>query len=205
MAVVSGKFYSRDEVLEVVAREAESRGGLSHHGGDSAAKNAIGPEEILASTSFKASIILEKEAKLWLTAISRRLSAKRSIRNPFYGEIRRDIPSEMFALLVRLVKSTPEYSPPFCYNANNKKGEVISFTSLRLVVDFLVLLSRYSTEEVSMYFKRTLATGSRRGHSVSIITSDVKDFAFIYKHRQAKLIISFYFGEWNSSGFPQHV
>ena len=114
------------------------------------------------------------------------------------------MPYEMFTLLVKLVESTPEYSPPFCYYANNK-GEVISFTSLRLVVDFLVLLSQYSAEEAGMYFKRTLATGPRRGHSVSIITSVGKDFAFIYKHRQGKLVISFYFGEWNSSGFPQHV
>ena len=111
----------------------------------------------------------------------------------------------MFSLLVRLVKGTSEYSPPFCYYANNKKDEVVSFTSLRLVVDFLVLLSQYSAEEVSMYFKKTIATGSRRGHNISIITSDEKDFAFIYKHRQGKLVISFYFGEWNSSGFPQHV
>ena len=53
-----------------------------------------------------------------------------------------------------------------------------------------------------MYFKRILATGSRKDHSVSIITSVEKDFASIYRCRQSKLF--FYFGEWNSSGFPQH-
>ena len=97
----------------------------------------------------------------------------------------------MFTFLGRLVKSTPEYCPPFCYYALNKKGEVISFTSLRLVVDFTVLLSRFSADKVAMYFKRTLAPGSRKGHNVSVITSDEKDFAFIYKHRQGKLVISF--------------
>ena len=159
----------------------------------------------MASTSFKASDVFCDEARLWLTAISRRLSGRRTIRNPFFSEISRDIPYQMFAFLVKLVNSTPEYCPPFCYHALNKKGEVISFSSLRLVVNFLVLLSRFSTGKVAMYFKRTLATGSRRGHKVSVITSDEKDFAFIYKHRQGKLVISFYFGEWNASGFPQHV
>ena len=139
-------------------------------------------EDILARTSFKASDMVQKEARLWLTFVSRRLSGKRTIRNPFYGEISRDIPYEMFSLLVILVKGTSEYSPPFCYYANNKKGEIVSFTSLRLVVDFFVLLSQYSAEEVSMYFKKTIATSSRRGHNISIITSDEKDFAFIYKH-----------------------
>ena len=205
MAVACGKFYNRDEVLNQVVREGESCEAQNSHGRDGKQKKATRPEEILASSSFKASNIFEREARLWLTSISRRLSGRHTVRNPFYGEISRDIPYEMFTLLVKLVKSTPEYSPPFCYYANNKKGEVISFTSLRLVVDFLVLLSRYSAEEVGMYFKRTLATGSRKGHNVSIITSVEKDFAFIYKHRQGKLVISFYFGEWNSSGFPQHV
>ena len=106
---------------------------------------------------------------------------------------------------MRLVKATPEYCEPFCFLGKNKNGEVISFTSLRLVVNFLVLLSGYTKDEVVMYFKRNLATGMRRGHKVHIITSDVKDFAFVYKHKQGKLVISFYFGEWNTSGFPQHV
>lgn len=52
-------------------------------------------------------------------------------------------------------------------------------TSPRLVVDFLVLLSRSSADEVAMYFKRTLATGSIKGRSVSAITSDEKDFALL--------------------------
>jgi hypothetical protein len=60
-----------------------------------------------------------------------------------------------------------------------------------VVVDFTVLLSRFSADKVAMYFKRTLAISSRKGHNVSVITSDEKDFAFIYKHRQGKLVISF--------------
>ena len=205
MATMSGKFYSRDEVLDELVREGESCKSSEHHERGREGNKATCRELILERTSFKACDIFEKEARLWLTAVCRRLSGKRTIRNPFYGEISRDIPHEMFSLLVKLVKSTPEHCPPFCYYANNKKGEVISFTSLRLVVDYLVFLSRYSTEEVGMYFKKTIATGSRRDHKISVITSDEKDFAFIYKHRQGQLVISFYFGEWNSSGFPQHV
>ena len=130
--------------------------------------------------------------------------AWRSLKNPFYGEVSRDIPIELFNVLVRLVKASPEYCEPFCFHASNRKGEVISFTSLRLVVNLLCLLSGCKRSQVVAHFIRNLATGMRRGHKVSVITSDVKDFAFIYKHRQGKLVISFYFGEWNASGFPQH-
>ena len=148
MAASCGKFYSRDEVLKEVVCESA----VENDEGEDSRKKAMSLEDILARTSFKASDMVRKEAMLCFTLVSHRLSGKRTIRNPFYGEISRDIPYEMFSLLVRLVKGTSEYSPPFCYLANNKKGEVVSFSSLRLVVDFLVLLSQYSAEEVSMYF-----------------------------------------------------
>ena len=202
---MSRKFYTRDEILKEVAHNGENNEGEENDGEGHYEELKTRAEELMANASFKVRDVFVYEARLWLTSISRRLSGRRTIRNPFYGEISRNIPYEMFNFLVRLVKSTPEYCPPFCYYALNKKGEVISFTSLRLVVDFLVLLSRFSADKVAMYFKRTLATGSRKGHNVSVITSDEKDFAFIYKRRQGKLVISFNFGEWNSSGFPQHV
>jgi hypothetical protein len=182
----SRKFYTRDEVLKEVAHNGENDEGEENDGEGHYEKHKTRAEELMAKRSFKARDVFAHEARLWLrlTSISRRLSGRRTIRNPFYGEISRDIPYEMFTFLVRLVKSTPEYCPPFCYYALSKKGEVISFTSLRLVVEFLVLLSRFSADKVAMYFKRTLAIGSRKGHNVSVITSDEKDFAFIYKRRQ---------------------
>ena len=70
--------------------------------------------------------------------------------------------------------------------------------------NLLSVLSGYGEEPVVEHFKRNLTTGMRKGHKVSIIASDVKDFAFLYKQNQGKLVISFNFGEWNASGFPQH-
>ena len=161
------------------------------------------PAEILCAPLNPASIF-QHEARLWLSAISRRLSGRKRLRNPFYGEITRDLPFELFSVLVRLIKATPEYCEPFCYCCHNNKGEVISFTTVRLVVNFLSVLTGYGEEQVFEHFKRNLTTGLRKGHKVSIITSDVKDFAFFYKQNQGKLVISFNFGEGNSIGFPQH-
>ncbi len=124
------------------------------------------------------------------------------MKNPFYGEVSRDI--ELFSVLLRLVKTSTEFCEPFCFYASNRKGEVISFTFLQLVVGLLCLLSGYEEEQVVTHFKRNLATGMRRGHKVCVITSDVKDFAFVYKRKQGRLVISFHFGEWNASGLPQH-
>lgn len=161
--------------------------------------------QVLAFSQIKPVLVFQHEAKLWLSAISRRLVGRQSVRSPYRGEINRDIPFELFAVLARLVKACSEYAEPFCYYSSNKKGAVISFTSLRLVVDFFSFLSGYSADEVRTYFKRKISRGARNGHVVSLITTDVKDFALIYKQSQGRLTISFHFGEWNTAGFPQHA
>ena len=79
MAASCGKFYSTDEVLhEVVCKSA-----LQSDEGENSRKKAMSREDILAHTSFKASDMVRKEARLWLTLVSRRLSGKRTSRNPF--------------------------------------------------------------------------------------------------------------------------
>ena len=62
------------------------------------------PAEILSALLNPASIF-QHESRVWLSAISRRPSGRKRVRNPFYGEITRDLPFELFSVLVRLVKS----------------------------------------------------------------------------------------------------
>lgn len=147
--------------------------------------------------------ILERESRLWLDSLWRRLSAKRSIRTPYYTQISRDIPYEIFAVIKQIVRALDGFVEPFCFRSNNKKAEVVSFTSVRLVNELFALLSGLSKDAVAKYFKRTLA-GSRNGHTVAVIVTEVKDFSFIYKVKCGKLVIGFNFGEWNANGFPQH-
>ena len=92
---------------------------------------------------------------------------------------------------------------PFCIHSNNKKAEVISFTSVRLVNELFAFLSGFSKDAVAKYFKRTLSA-SRNGHTVAVIVTEVKDFALVYKIKCGKLVIGFSYGEWNANGFPQH-
>jgi hypothetical protein len=161
------------------------------------------PNKILAGSSINAAVVFRSESRVWLPAIRRRLCGRRCIRNPFSSEITRDIPYELFVVLRRVVKSVPGFVEPYCFVGSNKKGEVISFTNLHLVMELLALLSGYSEKEVSSYFKRNL-TGLKAGHKVNVIANESKDFAFIYKQKQGRFSISFNFGEWNVNGYPQH-
>ena len=124
-------------------------------------------------------------------SVHRRLSSKRSAQNPFYTEITRDIPYDIFVVFRHVVRSMPGFCSPFCFVSTNKKGEVVSFTNICLVVELLALLSGHSEEEIAAtYFKRNLS-GVKSGHKVNVIASEAKDFVFFYKKRQGKFFIGF--------------
>ena len=153
---------------------------------------------------INAAVILQRESKLWLAGIRRRIGGQRSVRNPYYGEINRDLPIEIFTVILKSIWGLDGFVGPFCYHRENKKAIVVSFTSVRLVNELFGLLSGLSKDVVTSYFKRNFS-GARKGHTAAVIVNDVKDFALIYKKRSGKLVIGFNYGEWNVNGFPQHT
>ena len=95
-----------------------------------------------------------------MEAIHRRLAGRRQVRNPFQSEIVRDIPYEVFRVLLRVTKSTEGFAEPFVSFSANKEAGKISFSSLRPVKQLLSILSGQKEREVVQYFKRTL-TGKK--------------------------------------------
>jgi hypothetical protein len=156
----------------------------------------------LYSSTVNAAVIFRSESQIWLQRIHRRLAGKRSIRQPYYCEIRRDIPVEMYNILARSL-NTSEFREPYCYVVGNKKGKVISFTFLPLLKQFLSLLSGKSVDEITQYFERKL-NGRRKDHRTKVLVSVTKDFALRYSFAKGQLTVSFNYGEWNRCGFPQH-
>ena len=154
---------------------------------------------MLTTAPISPAPIIQREARLRLSAVRRRIGGKRSIRSPYYREISRDMPVEIFSVIRRIVRGSAGFVEPFCFQNENKKAIVISLTSMRLVNELFVLLSGMSKDVVAGYFKQSL--GSRKGHTAAVIVSDVKDFAIIYKKRCGKLVIGFNYGGWNVNGF----
>ena len=194
---------SKAEFLEQGIRMLEPVVGLSRASLER--NDLLGPTKILTCSPLNSAAIFREESRLWLAAIRRRLCSKRSAQNPFYTEITRDVPYDIFVVFRRVVQSMPGFCAPLCYLGTNKKGEVVSLTNIRLVAELFAFLSGYSEEEVAAtYFKRNLR-GIKSGHKVNVIASESKDFAFFYKKRQGKFFIGFNFGEWNAHGYPQHT
>ena len=161
-----------------------------------------GIPRMLFSLNINAGKVFRGESYLWLKAIHRRLAGRRNIRRPFFSQIRRDIPEEMFRCLVRAIKSCrrPLFCDPNCYVVESKKMTVVSFQSILAVKEFL---SALSMTEVSGYLERRLR-GNRKDHLTKLLVSETKDFALIYHSNKGQFVLSFHFGEWNAFGFPQH-
>lgn len=154
-------------------------------------------------TRVSCGLILTNESRLWLAMIKRRLSGRRRIRNPFTGEISRDIPWEIFEALRSAIASSTlsEFNEPNCYIADNKKVSMISLTSNESVINLFAFISGYITTKVEEFFCRNLKSKGR----AELIVNENKDFAMIYKLRTGQFFINFHFGLWNMNNFPLHT
>ena len=160
----------------------------------------------LLSSNINAKLCLESEPKLWIANIYRRLAGARGVRQPFQGQIHRNIPVDIFQSLARAIKSTHEedFREPFCYVRGNSKGLVISLTKKCLLIKLLCLLSGKTNEYVTCSLQRTLG-GHRKGVERKILVSYDKDFALVYNFKKGQLSLQFHYGEWNPFGFPMHT
>lgn len=164
-----------------------------------------GIARVMFSFNINVGKVFRGESYLWLKAIYRRLAGRRNLRRPFYSQIRRDIPEEMFRCLVQAIKGCrrPLFCVPNCYVVESKKMTVVSFQSFLAVKEFLIALSSLSMLEVSGYLERRLK-GNRKDHWTKLLVSETKDFALIYHSNKGQFELGFHFGEWNTFGFPQH-
>jgi len=162
------------------------------------------PLKVILNTSVNCGPFFLAEGKVWLSKIKLRLNGRTTIRNPHQGEIVRVFPADLFLCLRKAIQHTrnPEISNSVCYG-ENKKGYVISFTSLESVVALFTLLTDLTKTHIyKTYFKRSLS-GRVNGKAKVIINED-KDFAFHFKIKSSELHINFHYGVWNKAGFALH-
>ena len=159
----------------------------------------------LLSSQINSKTCLAHESSLWLADMFRKLGGRRSIRQPLYGEIHRDIPVYIFNPLFEAIKlsSDEDFREPLCYVKGNSKGKIISFTTKSLVVKMFCLLSDRSEDYVNGFLERQLG-GQRKGFTKNILVSNDKDFGLVYNFKKGQLSLQFHYGEWNACGFPMH-
>jgi hypothetical protein len=111
--------------------------------------------------------ILQREARLWLAGIRRRMGGKTSIRNPYLFT-----QFIMFSIIVRIVRGLYGFVEPFCFHSDIKKAIVIYFTLMRFVNELFALLSGLSKDVVPGYFEQSFSTiyGLESGMSIDFLS-----------------------------------
>jgi hypothetical protein len=111
------------------------------------------------------------------------------------------MPLEIFNLLTTVADKLG-FNRASCVVERNSKAVVIAFSDL--AAWFLSTLSAITAQELAeKYFAKKLA-GRKSGSRVAVVVSEQKQFSFSFSIKRAQMDIFFYFGEWNSYGFPQH-
>lgn len=161
------------------------------------------PLKVMLNIGISCGSIFKDESRFWLTRIFTRLAMKVSIRDPYHSQILRNIPLEVFLSLKRAVDHTRNGEVAGnVISEENRKCHVLAFTSERAVTSLFSMLSGLSVAEVQSHFKRKL-TGRLNGRAAVIINAE-KEFSLVYKVNLNQCMIEFYYGVWNSAGFPLH-
>jgi hypothetical protein len=118
-------FGMKDVIKQVVDDDSCENIGKKHQEEQNKRQQLVQPVARLClyRNSINAGAVFEGESLLWLRGIFRRLASRKSIRRPYYSEITRDIPKEMFLVLTRALKKadSPMFKEPTCYITGNKK------------------------------------------------------------------------------------
>ncbi len=199
---------SVEEVIEEVLGESGEESVVSESERDDQQERVMLDPNLDAIVFLKTKPIYPRqlligECRVWLAAIRRRLSGRRRIRQPFTSKIYRDMPLEIFNLLTTVADKLG-FNRASCVVERNSKAVVIAFSDLAATIRFLSTLSAITAQELAeKYFAKKLA-GRKSGSRVAVVVSEQKQFSFSFSIKRAQMDIFFYFGEWNSYGFPQH-
>ena len=177
MAAFSGRGFGAEEVLDEIF--AETSGEDSENFSSEGSNNCIVSAKIYSATGtlsctkniffgrlveakrflrtypIHRSNLVKEECMVWLKGNYRRLGGKRRVRNPYYGELNRDIPFGLFEILVRVI-SILGIDKPLCFVESNKKATVISFTSMELLLKFMSTLADISESDVQLDFLKEI-------------------------------------------------
>ena len=188
--VLQGIFEDFSEVSNEESEEKERRDLAEDGGGDVPMHENMDAIVYLKTRAIYPRKLFINESQIWLTAIRRRLSGRRSIQQPFTGVVRRDIPLEVFNVLVPLVGKLG-LGRPTAMVEKSRKAVVIAFSDLASTTRFLSTLSAVATEELVETYMRKELKGRKSGSKVELLVSEDKQFSLIYHFKKGQMEIFF--------------
>ena len=162
-------------------------------------RHKVGVHEMDKSlmSSLPAWPMITSEVLMWLKKIRIRMSANPKASNPWTIEVKRDLPQEIFQVLLRSVQGA------LSAFGVSVEDSVIKYTKKnRLVRDF----SKFSglpRSEVVTKLKKNFG-GNHRGFKAEVLASRERPFSISYNCKQKQLTLVCNYGCWNEFGYGFH-
>ena len=148
-------------------------------------------------SSLPAWTMITSEVLIWLNRIRRRMSANPKASNPWTIEEKRDLPQEIFEVLVKCVQGAPSAF------GVSVEDNVIKYTKKnRLLRDFWKFCG-IPQSEVANKLKKSFG-GNREGFKAEVLASREKPFSICYNCKRKQLTIVCNYGCWNEFGYSFH-
>ena len=153
-------------------------------------------QEALCSKIPAREILLE-EIQHWISVIKKRLSPRMKAHNAWTIEFKRDIPSQVFRLILKAVQKARSAFGVSC--TETRKNISIQYTEKKRLTRDLTGLGQITRETLSEFFNRNFQ-GKRRG-SANVICNKEKPFSIQYERRSSKVIVKCHYTFTNEFGF----
>ncbi|XP_078368097.1 uncharacterized protein LOC144651902 [Oculina patagonica] len=148
-------------------------------------------------SSLPAWPMITSEALMWLNGMRRRLSANPKASNPWTIELKRDLPQEIFEIIMKSVQGGPS---AFGVSVEDR---VIKYTHKnRLLRDF----SKFAgipQSEVAEKLKKNFG-GKRKGFKAQVLVSRERPFVIGYNCKRKQVTLACNYGCWNEFGYSFH-
>lgn len=153
-------------------------------------------QEALCSKIPAREILLE-EIQHCISVIKKRLSPRMKAHNAWTIEFKRDIPSQVFRLILKAVQKARNAFGVSC--TETRKNISIQYTEKKRLTRDLTGLGQITRETLSEFFNRNFQ-GKRRG-SANVICNKEKPFSIQYERRSSKVIVKCHYTFTNEFGF----
>jgi len=137
------------------------------------------------------------EIMLWLKSIYRRMTGSPRAQNPWYIELRRGIPKEIFMVIIDACSKSPTNF------GISVESSLLKFTHKKRLIRDLSKLAGVSATLVRDKLKKVFK-GRREGCKAELVVSNEKPFVLTYDERNLKIVLKCHYGYWNELGYGFH-
>lgn len=141
--------------------------------------------------------IIAGEITILLKKLHRRLSSRKKAYNPWTVQVRRDLPVQIFAFLLHMVKKAR--STYGVTHSESRLLDIIVYTEENRVVRDLSRLCDVNREAILEYFSKTFQ-GPRKGNARVVISAQ-KPFTLSYSRKGSYVVIDCYYKFTNEYGY----